>query len=83
MTITQASARRTRSAARPEYALRVADVVPVAEHIVLVRLESSDGATLPEWEAGDHLELELPSSRIRHYSLCGDLDDSRRTRSRS
>jgi len=58
MTITQASARRTRSAARPEYALRVADVVPVAEHIVLVRFVflHSENASAPQlWTRTDEL----------------------------
>ena len=62
MTMMPASARRTPPAAKQELALRVADVVPAAEHIVLLRLESPDGAYLPEWAAGDHLELVLPSS---------------------
>ena len=75
MTMTQASAHRTPPAARHELALRVAAVVPAAEHIVLLRLESPDGAALPEWAAGDHLEVVLPSSLIRHYSLCGHPDD--------
>ena len=60
---------------RREQVLRVAEVVPAAHDIVLVRFRAADGGYLPEWKAGDHLEVVLPSSLIRHYSLCGDPAD--------
>jgi tetrachlorobenzoquinone reductase len=44
---------------------------PVAEGVLLLTLADPDGAHLPAWQPGDHLELVLPSGRIRHYSLCG------------
>jgi hypothetical protein len=69
--------------ARRERTLRVAGVVPAAENIVLVCFEAAGGGNLPEWEPGDHLEVVLPSSLIRHYSLCGTRLTERRTRSRS
>jgi ferredoxin-NADP reductase len=31
-----------------------------------------DGARLPSWHPGAHLDIELPSGRMRQYSLCGD-----------
>ncbi|MFF9317536.1 PDR/VanB family oxidoreductase [Streptomyces sp. NPDC014735] len=40
-----------------------------AEGVVLLRLE---GAGLPAWQPGAHLDLLLPSGLVRQYSLCGD-----------
>ncbi|MBY6411997.1 oxidoreductase [Rhodococcus sp. BP-252] len=31
---------------------------------------------LPSWRAGAHIDVELPSGRLRQYSLCGDPADS-------
>jgi ferredoxin-NADP reductase/DMSO/TMAO reductase YedYZ heme-binding membrane subunit len=47
-----------------------------ADNVLSLRLRSPDGAPLPDWEPGAHIELELPSGRRRHYSLCGDPDDA-------
>lgn len=30
---------------------------------------------LPPWSSGAHLELLLPSGKVRHYSLCGTVTD--------
>ncbi len=46
-----------------------------AEDVVSLRLAAPDGARLPFWRPGAHLDLLLPSGRIRQYSLCGDPDD--------
>jgi ferredoxin-NADP reductase len=35
---------------------------------------------LPSWRAGAHIDVELPSGRLRQYSLCGDPADSARYR---
>lgn len=43
-----------------------------AEGVVSLTLADPGGAELPEWEPGAHVELALPSGRIRHYSLYGD-----------
>lgn len=64
-----------RGAARSEHRLRVAAVEPAARDVLLLRFEDPSGAELPPWQAGDHLELVLPSALIRHYSLCGQLDE--------
>jgi ferredoxin-NADP reductase len=53
----------------------VTAVDPIAEDIVLVRFSDPSGAELAPWNPGDHLEIVLPSSLIRHYSLCGDPGD--------
>ncbi|MEU8955651.1 PDR/VanB family oxidoreductase [Streptomyces sp. NPDC048518] len=53
--------------------LTVARHEQIAEDVVQLRLE---GATLPPWEPGAHLDLVLPSGLVRQYSLCGDPEDS-------
>ncbi|MGW4769932.1 PDR/VanB family oxidoreductase [Nocardia sp. NPDC004278] len=47
------------------------------QDVVSLRLESPDAQELPPWRPGAHLDLELPSGRLRQYSLCGDPADSR------
>ena len=39
------------------------------------RLVAVGGAELPRWQPGSHLQVLLPSGRLRHYSLCGDPAD--------
>ncbi|MCU1614644.1 MAG: oxidoreductase [Frankiales bacterium] len=55
--------------------LRVTEVVRETDQVIAVTLAQSDGADLPVWEPGAHLEFTLPSGLIRHYSLCGDPRD--------
>ncbi|MEU6593016.1 PDR/VanB family oxidoreductase [Streptomyces sp. NPDC046881] len=45
----------------------------IADGVVQLRLE---GADLPRWEPGAHLDLVLPSGLVRQYSLCGDPGDT-------
>ncbi|GAA4119359.1 PDR/VanB family oxidoreductase [Enteractinococcus coprophilus] len=35
-------------------------------------LERADGSRLPDWAPGAHIDVVLPSGKIRQYSLCGD-----------
>ncbi|MEU9172850.1 PDR/VanB family oxidoreductase [Streptomyces sp. NPDC048420] len=46
-----------------------------AEDVISLRLGAPDGAMLPPWQPGAHIELRLPSGRKRQYSLCGDPAD--------
>ncbi|MFC9894519.1 PDR/VanB family oxidoreductase [Nocardia sp. NPDC127579] len=46
-----------------------------ADDVVSVTLAAADGARLPEWHPGAHLDLFLPSGKQRQYSLCGDPAD--------
>lgn len=55
--------------------LTVAGVRTVADDVVVLELTDPDGAELPPWEPGAHLELVLPSGLIRQYSLCGRPED--------
>lgn len=54
--------------------LEVADrqVVALDENVVALTLTSADGSPLPAWHPGAHLDIHLPSGRIRQYSLCGE-----------
>ncbi|WP_432135681.1 MULTISPECIES: PDR/VanB family oxidoreductase [unclassified Streptomyces] len=53
--------------------LRIASHDRIADGVVRLRLEGHD---LPRWEPGAHLDLVLPSGRVRQYSLCGDPADT-------
>ncbi|MFE9373403.1 PDR/VanB family oxidoreductase [Streptomyces sp. NPDC006711] len=55
--------------------LTVTERTEPAEGVVRLRLEALDGAELPAWEPGAHLDLVLPSGLVRQYSLCGDPAD--------
>ncbi|CAM02830.1 ferredoxin-NADP reductase [Saccharopolyspora erythraea NRRL 2338] len=46
-----------------------------AEEVVSLRLRAADGSALPAWQPGAHLDVVLPSGRIRQYSLCGSTAD--------
>ena len=52
--------------------VRVAGTAAVAEDVVEVCLEPTDGRPLPRWQPGCHVDLVLASGLQRQYSLCGD-----------
>lgn len=56
--------------------LLIAQTTWEADNVLSLRLQSPDGAALPSWEPGAHIELVLPSGRRRQYSLCGDPNDA-------
>ncbi|MFE7720799.1 PDR/VanB family oxidoreductase [Nocardia rhizosphaerihabitans] len=60
-----------------ELRLVVAENRAEAEGVVSLRLESPDGTALPSWDPGAHIDLTLPSGKVRQYSLCGDPTDYR------
>jgi len=55
--------------------LVVASRADECDGVVSLRLAAESGGPLPPWLPGAHLRLELPSGRVRHYSLCGDYHD--------
>ncbi|WP_163506950.1 PDR/VanB family oxidoreductase [Fodinicola acaciae] len=57
--------------------LRIAERRVEADEVVSLRLVRPDGGPLPAWQPGCHLDVTLPSSRRRQYSLCGDPADRR------
>lgn len=57
--------------------LVISEVTVAAENVLSLRLKAADGTALPSWKPGAHIEIDLPSGRRRHYSLCGDPNDTR------
>ena len=58
--------------------LRVAAKRVCAQGIVALDLVSPDGAELPAFTAGSHLDLFLPGGLTRQYSLCNDPNERHR-----
>jgi ferredoxin-NADP reductase len=50
-------------------------VVAHDHDVIALTLVPSGGGRLPRWHPGAHIDLHLPSGRIRQYSLCGDPGD--------
>jgi cytochrome P450/ferredoxin-NADP reductase len=48
----------------------------VAADVLELTLAADNGAALPSWEPGAHLDVHLPGGRTRQYSLCGPLGAS-------
>ncbi|MGI5129643.1 PDR/VanB family oxidoreductase [Pseudonocardia sp. CA-107938] len=55
--------------------VRVVEVAVEAPDAVGLRLEHRDRSDLPAWRPGAHVDVVLPSGRVRQYSLCGDPRD--------
>lgn len=57
-----------------DLALTVAQrrVVAHDHDVVELTLVPAHGGVLPRWYPGAHIDVRLPSGRIRQYSLCGD-----------
>jgi vanillate O-demethylase ferredoxin subunit len=55
--------------------LEVMDVVAEARDVVLVEMRRQNGAPLPVFDPGAHLEVELPNGLVRHYSLANDSNE--------
>lgn len=47
----------------------------VTDDVVVLHLAADDGAPLPDWSPGAHVDLVLGDGLIRQYSLSGDPDD--------
>lgn len=58
-------------------ALTVLDrqVVAHDQDVVALTLGAADGTPLPAWHPGAHLDIHLPSGRVRQYSLCGNPEE--------
>ncbi|MHC3004585.1 PDR/VanB family oxidoreductase [Gordonia metallireducens] len=51
------------------------EVVAHDENVIALTLAAAEGGMLPPWHAGAHIDVLLPSGRMREYSLCGDTAD--------
>ena len=51
-----------------------------AEGIVAFELARPDGAALPAFSAGSHIDVQLPGGVTRQYSLCNDAGEQHRYR---
>lgn len=49
--------------------------VDAATDVVLLTLSAVDGAELPAWQPGAHIDVLLGNGITRQYSLCGDPND--------
>ena len=52
--------------------LIVKHITREAQGVVSLLLRSEDGASLPAYEAGAHLDVDMGNGLVRQYSLCGD-----------
>jgi len=60
---------------RREIEMVVILIEDVGDGVVALTLKPADGAELPAWHPGAHLDVVLPSGRLRQYSLTGRLED--------
>lgn len=58
--------------------LRVQRITPEAEGIHSYELVHAGGGSLPPFEAGAHVEVQVPGGFERHYSLCNDPEETHR-----
>ncbi|GGR57973.1 ferredoxin-NADP reductase [Nocardioides luteus] len=60
--------------------VRVSRVDEEGVDVRAIWFESEDGVDLPPWDPGAHVDVVLPSGRLRQYSLNSDPDDLSRYR---
>jgi ferredoxin-NADP reductase len=76
-----AEALETRTIVREhEAALVIQETALVADDVVAVTLSAPDGAELPAWTPGAHIDVVLDEDLTRQYSLCGPVSDLTRYR---
>lgn len=61
----------------PEYESRlvIGHRADEADGVISLTIRHPDGAELPAWEPGAHIDLLLEDGLVRQYSLCGDPGD--------
>lgn len=60
-----------RTAEEAVFQLRVEDRRPLARGVLGLELASPDGLSLPEWDPGAHIDVQVADGGYRQYSLCG------------
>jgi ferredoxin-NADP reductase len=58
-----------------QFTVVVAHREVVADDVVVLHLRRPDGAALPAWTPGAHVDVVLDGALTRQYSLCGDPAD--------
>ena len=66
--------RRVKAVGR-ELSLQVERVEQAADGVIAITLGPRDGSELPGWHPGAHVDLVLPSGKVRQYSLCSNPGD--------
>ena len=61
-------------------AVKVIRKTSEAEGIASFELASADGAPLPAFSAGSHVDVQVPGGLTRQYSLCNDATEQHRYR---
>jgi cytochrome P450/ferredoxin-NADP reductase len=69
------SARATLTTRELETDVRVLSRELVSQGVAALVLEAADGAPLPRWEPGAHVDLIIPGVPTKQYSLSGDPAD--------
>ncbi|ARU04652.1 oxidoreductase [Comamonas serinivorans] len=64
--------------AEPTFTVRVAGRRPLADDTVALELRALDGAPLPRFEAGAHIDVHAGPGLVRQYSLCNPPSESDR-----
>lgn len=57
---------------QPDFSVVVQRRELQAQAVAVLTLADPDGAPLPPFKAGAHIDVHLPGGLIRQYSLCGD-----------
>lgn len=65
-----------RSVADRQLIVRDMALVAANDDVISLHLGAPDNSPLPRWWPGAHLQVQLPSGLLRHYSLCGDPADT-------
>lgn len=63
-----------------ELELVLESVAHATPDVLVLEFKRRDGSELPTWAPGAHVDLILPSGKVRQYSLCGDAADKTRYR---
>jgi len=66
------------SSSAPNLTVRVARKAVEATDICTFELVAQDGAALPPFAAGSHVDVYLPGGHTRQYSLCNDPSETHR-----
>jgi vanillate O-demethylase ferredoxin subunit len=63
-----------------DLAVKVLRRTQEAVGIVSLELARPDGASLPAFSAGSHIDVQVPGGPVRQYSLCNDATENHRYR---